>query len=130
MTTKPSIKTPLSRAIGLGSAKDGVEHWWSQRLTAIALIPLAALFVIPFARALGDGHMAVLALYSAPYHAVVAALFIAVVFAHLRQGLQVVIEDYVHAKAARTAMLVANTLGCWLFAAAGVFSVLKIAFVG
>ena len=123
-----SMKTPMAHVIGLGSAKDGVGHWWSQRLTAIALLPLSLLFAIPFGGAIGEGHAAVMALYGQPFHAIVAILFIAAAFYHLSLGLQVVIEDYVHAKGSRTLLLVGVPLGCVLFAAAGIFSVLKIAF--
>ncbi|MEO1328162.1 MAG: succinate dehydrogenase, hydrophobic membrane anchor protein [Pseudomonadota bacterium] len=134
MASKSSIKTPMNRVLGLGSAKDGVGHWWEQRLSSIALIPLTLLFVAPFLSAYGqsafgaEGHLAVLAIYSDPSNAIVAILFVAVSFWHLQQGLQVVIEDYVHAKAARTTLLIGNALGCWAVAAVGVFAILKIAF--
>ncbi len=130
----PSLKTPMNRVLGLGSAKDGVEHWWAQRLSSIALIPLTLLFVFPFLSAYGqgaefgaEGYLAVRAIYSDPLNAVVAILFIAVNAWHLQQGLQVVIEDYVHAKAPRTALLLANTFGSWGLAAFGVFALLKLA---
>jgi succinate dehydrogenase / fumarate reductase membrane anchor subunit len=120
--------TDRSRVQGLGTAKEGTGHWWSQRITAIALVPLAILFIFPFVRSLGAGHATVVATYSDPFHAIVAILFIAVTFYHLQQGLQVVIEDYVHGKAARTAALLANTLLTWAFGLTGVFAVARIAF--
>ena len=123
-----SQKTPMSRVLGLGSAKDGVEHWWSQRVTSVALTPLTILFVIPFAGVIGEGYDAMRALYANPFHAVVAILFIGVTFLHLAQGLQVVIEDYVHDKGARTTLLLTNTLTCGALGVAGVFAVAKIAF--
>ena len=123
-----TLKTPMNRVLGLGSAKDGVEHWWSQRISSIALIPLTILFVIPFAQTLGGGYAEMRAVYANPFHAVVAILFIAVTFWHLAQGLQVVIEDYVHGKAMRTSLLLANTLSCGLLGVAGVFAIAKIAF--
>jgi succinate dehydrogenase / fumarate reductase membrane anchor subunit len=125
-----SYKTDMSRVIGLGSAKEGVEHWWGQRVTAVALIPLALLFIFPLAAAMGDSWEEVRAVYAHPFNAIVAILFIAVMFRHLGLGLQVVIEDYVHGKAARTAALLANTGFCWLFGLTGVFAVAKIAFGG
>lgn len=125
-----SIRTPLGRVIGLGSAKDGTEHWWAQRLTALGLVFLTPLFVVPFAGALGTGYEAVRSLYAHPFHALVAMLFIGVACAHLKQGLQVVIEDYVSNPSCRTIGLIANGFYCWLLAAAGIFSVLKIAFGG
>lgn len=123
-----SFRTDRQRALGLGSAKDGVGHWWAQRLTAVALVPLAVLFALPFARSLGAPHEAVLATYRHPFHAIVAILFLGTALWHMKLGLQVVIEDYMHGKALRTALLVANTLLAWLFALTGIFAVAKIAF--
>lgn len=123
-----SFRTARARVTGLGAAHGGTHHWWTQRLSSVALIPLAILFVVPFAGAVGAGHEAVLALYGHPFHAIVAALFLAVTFHHLAQGLQVVIEDYVHDKGWRTGLLIANSLVCAAAGFAGVFAVLKIAF--
>ena len=125
-----TYRTDRARVSGLGATGQGSHHWWAQRLTAVALIPLAPLFAVPFAQALGGAHGDVLALYAHPFHAIVAVLFIAVAFRHLAQGLQVVIEDYVHTKTWRTALLIGNALGCAAFGLAGVFAVLKIAFTG
>lgn len=121
-------KTDYARVQGLGAAGEGVGHWWIQRVTAIALLPLALLFLFPFARALGAGHDAVLALYSQWGHALVAVLFIVTAFTHLSKGMQVVIEDYVHGKPLRTALLLLNTLLNWAFGAAGVLAVATILF--
>jgi len=123
-----SFRTAKARVTGLGAAGSGVHHWWLHRVSSVALIPLTILFAIPFAQALGDGHAAVAALYADPVHAIVAVLFVAVGFHHLAQGLQVVIEDYVHHKGWKTGLLLANTLFCALFGIAGVFAVLKVAF--
>ena len=123
-----SYNTDYARVDGLGAAREGVGHWWAQRVTSVALIPLTLLALFPFARALGAGHEAVIATYADPFNAIVAILFLAVTFRHLQQGLQVVIEDYVHGKALRTAALLANTFFCALFGLAGVFGVCRIAF--
>lgn len=125
-----SYRTAKARVTGLGASGDGAHHWWMQRLTSIALIPLTLLWVVPFAQALGEGHAAVLALYGNPFHAIVAVLFIGVTFHHHAAGLQVVIEDYIHHKGLRTFALVANTLLCGALAVAGIFAVLKIALSG
>ncbi len=125
-----TYRTPRALVSGLGSAGQGTHHWWTQRISAVALLPLAVLFIVPFAGALGGEHSVVLAHYAHPFHAIVAVLFIAVAFRHLALGLQVVIEDYVHAKAWRTGLLVGNTMFCFAFGLAGVFAVLKIAFAG
>jgi succinate dehydrogenase / fumarate reductase membrane anchor subunit len=125
-----SYRTDHARVSGHGASGHGTHHWWLQRVTAVALLPLAVLFVVPFARALGGAHGEALALYAHPFHAIVAVLFIAVVFRHLALGLQVVIEDYVSAKAWRTGLLMGSTMFCFTFGIAGVFAVLKIAFAG
>lgn len=130
MSEHNRMTTPSNIVFGLGSAKEGVGHWWMQRLSSVALIPLTLLFIIPFGQTLGQGFEAVRALYAQPFHALMAILFIVVAFWHLAQGLQVVIEDYVTGKGPRTAMLIGNSLLCGLFATAGVFAVAKMAFVG
>ena len=125
-----NFRTSRARVSGLGSAGHGTQHWWAQRVSSVALVPLTLFFVVPFARALGSGHQHVLALYANPFNAVVAVLFLAVAFHHLAQGVQAVIEDYVHAKAWRTGLLLGNSMFCFAFALAGIFAVLKIAFAG
>jgi succinate dehydrogenase / fumarate reductase membrane anchor subunit len=125
-----TYRTPRARVTGLGSAGQGTHHWWTQRITSVALVPLTILFVIPFAGALGGEHAEVLALYRNPFNAIVAVLFLAVGFHHLAQGVQVVIEDYVHGKGWRTALLLGNSMFCFAFGLAGIFAVLKIAFTG
>ena len=125
-----TYKTPKALATGHGSAGGGTHHWWVHRITSVALIPLTVLFVLPFAGALGGDFAEVREVYAVPFNAVIAVLFIAVTFHHLMQGLQVVIEDYVHHKGWRTGLLMGNTLFCAFFGLSGVFAVLKIAFTG
>lgn len=125
-----SFRTDRQRVDGLGSAKEGVGHWWSQRVTAVALVPLTLLFLFPFARHLGQDYATVRAAYSHPFNAIVALLLIVTVAAHLRQGLQVVIEDYVHGKAVLTALVILNTLFCWALGLIGVFAVARLAIAG
>lgn len=122
--------TDLKRVIGYGSAKEGTGHWWGQRVTAVALIPLFILGIWPLDAALGSSLEEVRAIYANPFNAIVAILLLAVLFRHLQMGLQVIIEDYVHGKFARTAALLSNTLLCALFGLTGVFAVAKIAFAG
>lgn len=124
-----SFKTPKGLAAGLGSAGTGTHHWWTQRISSVALVPLTIFAIFPFARALGGEHADVLATYANPLNAIVAILFLAVTFHHLMQGLQVVIEDYVHHKGWRTGLLLGNTMFCAAFGLAGIFAVLKIAFM-
>ncbi len=122
-----SFLTDKKRVSGLGSAKEGVGHFISQRVTSIALIPLSILFVLPFGYNLGAGYDRVIEAYSHPINALIAILFIITTFTHLRLGLQMVIEDYVDGKFARVTLLLGNTLFCWLFGLTGVFAIAKIA---
>lgn len=124
------FRTARGRAIGLGSAHSGVHHWWVLRVESVALIPLGLLFVFPFASALGEGHAAVVAVYSNWFNAVVAVLFLAVAFHHLMLGLQEVILDYAHEKAWRVGLLIGSQMFCAFFGLAGIFAVLKIALAG
>jgi len=122
-----SYITDKKRVMGLGSAKDGTGHFISQRVTAIALVPLTVLFILPFGYNLGAGYDRVIEAYSHPINAIVAILFLFTAFTHLRLGLQVVIEDYVHGHGTRSALLIANTLFCWMFGLIGIFAIAKIA---
>jgi succinate dehydrogenase / fumarate reductase, membrane anchor subunit len=130
MSLHSGFRTPRQRAAGLGPAREGVGHWWASRLTSIALVPLGILFVFPWVRALGDPHAEVVALYARPFPAAIAVLFIGVTFYHVQQGVQVVIEDYVHHKPVRTGLLLANIGFSWLFGLIGVLAVLRLAFAG
>jgi len=123
-----SYKTDYGRVNGLGSAKDGTHHFWTQRVSAIALLILTPLFIIPFAINLGDSFEAVQQSYASPFNAIIAGLFILTTFYHLKLGLQVVIEDYIHGKAMRTGLIIALSLFCGLAAFTGLFSIAKIAF--
>lgn len=122
------FKTDYARVHGHGAAGEGVGHWWSQRLTSVALIPLTLLFIFPFASALGGGYEALVATYTNWWNALIAAAFIIMSCWHLMQGLQVVIEDYVPQKGLRTGLLLANTLFNWALGAAGVLAVATILF--
>lgn len=119
--------TDRKRAVGLGAAGDGVQHWWQQRVTAVALVPLALLFLLPFARALGSGHEAVLEAYGRPFNAVIAVAFFAAAFTHLRLGLHEVIVDYISDHGLRAGLVLANTLLCWFLGLAGILAVILIA---
>ncbi len=125
-----NLRTPIKTARGLGSAKDGVHHWWMQRLTAIALVPLVLWFVFCVASLSGGDYETVRAWVSQPFTTVMLVLLIAVVFYHAQLGLQVVIEDYISAKAPQlTALIVVKFLAV-LMAVIGIVAVLRIAFGG
>lgn len=122
------FRTDRQRVQGLGTAREGTGHWWRQRVTAVALVPLTLFFLFTFARNLGADFETVRATYASPFNAVMAILFILTACIHLQLGLQVVIEDYVHGHATRTAALLANILLTWALALTGVFAVARIAF--
>ena len=121
-----SFRTGYARVLGLGSAREGSHHWWQQRLTAIGLLVLSVPFVIQFGSALGKSRVDVLEIYSGSWNALVAILFIGVGFLHLKQGLQVVIEDYVHNRKALTVLAILNTLVCWGMAIIGIYAIARI----
>ena len=123
-----SYKTDYSRAHGWGSARDGMRHFWVQRVTAVALVPLTVFFIFPFANALGGGYDAVRATYQNGWNAFIAINFLIIGFWHVKLGLQVIIEDYVTGRARRLRLLLANVIFNWSFAVAGVYAVAKIAF--
>ena len=122
------MRTPLAHARGLGSAKDGTEHFWRQRVTAVALIPLAIWFAVSLVAMSGADHAAVLAWLKQPLPAAAMLLFVATGFAHLRLGMQVIIEDYVTAETGKIALLMLNTFFCAGCGTASALAVLKIFF--
>ena len=93
------LTNPLARAKGLGSAKHGVGHWWAQRVTAIALIPLSLWLMVVVLTAVGAPQVEVIAWLAKPWNAVLVASLVVALFYHLQLGMQVVIEDYVHHRA-------------------------------
>jgi len=123
-----SLRSPLSQARGLGSAKEGVGHWWVQRLTAIALIPLSLWFVVSVARFPLLDHATMVAWIKAPLVAVALVLFFLAMIHHAALGVQVVIEDYVGNEGTKLVSIVLVKFALYAIAAASVFAVLKIAF--
>lgn len=130
MATPNQMRSPLGRVLGLGSAREGVEHWWRQRTTALLLVPLTLWFVISAIAHIGADRAAIVAWMRNPMWAVFMILLIATTFYHAALGLQVVIEDYVHGEAARITTLLVIRLLCILFVLRGVLAVLKLAFAG
>jgi succinate dehydrogenase / fumarate reductase membrane anchor subunit len=121
------LRSPLGRAIGLGSAKEGVEHWWLQRITAVALVPLSLWFVIAIIRLVGADSDSVRDWVGNPLPATMLVLLLIATFYHASLGLQVVIEDYIHAELTKLALVVIVRLGCFALAVAGMFAVLSMA---
>jgi succinate dehydrogenase / fumarate reductase membrane anchor subunit len=122
-----SLRSSLSRARGLGSAKDGVPHWIWQRLTAVALVPLTFWFVVAVVANAGADYGGVRAWVATPHVAVLLSVYLATLFHHSQLGLQVVIEDYVHTRWINLGALLLVKFSHVLLAAAGIFAVLKIA---
>ena len=125
-----SLRSPLGRVRGLGSAKSGTEHFWAQRVTAVALIPLTVWFVSSIL-ALGNGdHAVASAGMQSPLNAVLLLLLIVATFHHMQLGLQVVIEDYIHVEYMKIVMLVIVKGASLLLGVAAAFAVLKVSFGG
>jgi len=125
--TVTRLRSPLGRAVGLGSAKEGVEHWWLQRITAVALVPLGLWFVIAIIRLLGADVDDVRDWVGNPLPAILLVLLLIATFYHAALGLQVVIEDYVHAELTKLGLLVVVRLACFALAVAGIFAVVSMA---
>ena len=124
----PQMRSPLGRAIGLGSAKEGVEHWWRQRVTALALVPLTLWFVAAVIGLVGADHAAFVAWVRSPMPAMLLILLLVATFYHVALGLQVVIEDYIHGEAMRLGTLLVMRFLCVVFAVRGIIAILKLAF--
>lgn len=123
-----SLRSPLGRVLGLGSAKDGTSHWWAQRMTAVALIFLSTWFLISILLLDNLQFDVVSAWVGKPLNSILLVLTTATLAYHSRLGVQVVIEDYVHGPASKVFSLVMNNFTHILLAVAGVFAVLKIGF--
>jgi succinate dehydrogenase / fumarate reductase, membrane anchor subunit len=121
------MRSPLGRARGLGSAKQGTHHFWVQRVSAVALIPLALWFVYSVAQLPVASYGAVKQWVSAPSVAVALILFIATLFYHSMLGVQVVIEDYVSTEGKKLVCLLLSKFIHAALAAAGIFAALKAA---
>lgn len=125
-----SLRSPLGQARGLGSAKDGVGHWWAQRLSALALIPLTLWFVYCLARWPLHDYATMIAWLKSPLVAVALVLFFVSMFHHAALGVQVIIEDYVSSEGVKLLSIVLAKFALYALGAASVFAVLKIAFGG
>jgi succinate dehydrogenase / fumarate reductase, membrane anchor subunit len=130
MAMTRQMRSPLGRVLGLGSAKEGVQHWWMQRVTAIALVPLAIWFIIAALGMIGADRPAMVVWMHNPMSPVFAILLIVAVVYHLALGLQVVIEDYIHGEAWKLGLIIVMRLWCIVLVGRGALAVLTLAFAG
>jgi succinate dehydrogenase / fumarate reductase, membrane anchor subunit len=121
------MRSPLGRAMGLGSAKEGAEHWWMARVSAVALIPLTLWFVASIIAHTGSDYVTFIVWLRMPLVSILMVLLLIALFYHTALGLQVVIEDYVHSEA-KFGALIAVRLGCVALAVAGIMATMRIAF--
>jgi len=125
-----SLRTPASRVRGLGAAKSGTGHFWLQRVTAVANIPLTIAFVIIILMLAKRDYAGALALVAHPVAAILLLLFILSGAVHMRLGMQVIIEDYVHQEGAKIALLMLNTFFAIAMALGATYAILRIGFAG
>jgi succinate dehydrogenase / fumarate reductase, membrane anchor subunit len=121
-----SYLTDLKRATGHGSAREGTERHWAMTKSSVALLLLTPLFVFTFGPMLGRPHLEVIAYFSRPFPAIVAALMIVTGFMHFKNGIQVVIEDYVGQPGREWAIILTTVLS-YVAAAVGIFAIAKLA---
>ena len=124
------LRTPLSQARGLGAAGEGIHHWWTQRLTALALIPLSLWVVVSIIGVVGADYPTAVQWGRSPVVAVLLLLFTASAFYHAQLGLQVVLEDYVHVGWAKVATIILSKLLMITLAFVAGFAVLRVALGG
>lgn len=120
------LQSSLARVRGMGSAKGGTHHWWMQRVTSIALLPLTIWFVFAVAGHTGATHAEMVAWMARPLNAVLLLSFVLISFHHAAAGMQVIIEDYVRGEM-RMFLILAVKAGCWILALASALAVLRIA---
>jgi succinate dehydrogenase membrane anchor subunit len=125
-----SLRSPLGRVLGTGAARSGVHHWWVQRLTSVALVPLSIWFVVSLLALPALDHATVSAWMGESWTALLLMLFVLLATWHSQLGVRVVVEDYVHTAGLKSVILVSVTFAHVLLGAAGVFAVLRVTLGG
>jgi succinate dehydrogenase / fumarate reductase, membrane anchor subunit len=128
MDAPKHIRTPLARVLGRGAARSGTGHFWHQRVTAVANIPLTITAIIIMIMLLGRNQAAVAQILGSPAVAIIMLLFVGSIIIHMRIGMQVIIEDYVHDESAKLTLLMANTFFTVAVGLACVYGLLKLSF--
>lgn len=128
MEPNVSMKTPLGRVRGLGSARSGTQHFWHQRLTSVAGIPLTIAFIVIVIALLGRNHAAAVQILGSPLVAIVMLLFIINTVYHMCIGMQEIIIDYVHNDLTKFTVLMGNTFFGVAVALASIYAILKLSF--
>ena len=123
-----SVQTPLARVEGMGSAHSGTGHFWRQRVSAVALIPLSIWFIFDALSLIGADRGEAVAFLARPANAIAMVLFTIAALHHMVLGVQMVIEDYVHSEGPKIVLLVLNQFFAWLVGAASLFALVRIAF--
>ena len=125
-----SLRSPLSKAVGLGSAKHGFSHWWWQRVTAVALIPLCIWFVYSLLCVASGDYQAAVTWLSSPINATIMLLFVLTALYHGQTGLQIIIEDYVHTMWLNLTLLLFVKFASVIMAVLAIISVLQVVLGG
>ena len=123
-----TMRTPLARVRGLGASRTGTEHFWWQRLTAVANVPLTIAAVVIIISLLGRNHAATAQILGSPLIAILLLLFILSVCSHMRIGMQVIIEDYVHDEKSKIALIMLNVFYVFAVGLASIYAILKLSF--
>jgi succinate dehydrogenase / fumarate reductase membrane anchor subunit len=122
-----SIRTPFSKVQGLGAAHSGTEHFWRERATSVALLPLTAWFVYAAIHLIGLSYEDAFVFLHEPVNAIAMLLFVVASVIHMTLGIQVVIEDYVHTEGSKLLLFLANKAFGWIIGVACAFAILRIA---
>ena len=123
-----SLRTPLAKVRGLGSAKEGTDHFWKQRITAVSNIVLVCFLIVLLAKYAGSDYATVKKALARPHNAIALLLLVLSGVMHMRLGMQTIIEDYVHSEGRKVAALMLNTFFALLVGVTCTFAVLKLSF--